>query len=216
MRKSIFLLLTMPFLFSCSSLPDGLKADHISDIFPEILISEKYGLYTGRNGELQNGTFVSKFSDGSKQAKLKLTDGMITDGFIRLKNGEIQSDYSSIDGRSYHTMYRENGKPAMLTVYEGNYSQRKEFHVWYENGSPSMQNTKSMIRTWYKNGQLQLEMPMRNGKIHGKAYAWHKNGMLKAKNHFTDDVMDGRFKEWDENGKLVNERIYEMGELASK
>ncbi|CAN5340152.1 hypothetical protein BH23BAC3_BH23BAC3_03230 [soil metagenome] len=216
MRKSIFILITITFLFSCNSLPEDLRTDHVSDIFPEIFVSEKYGLYTDRNGEPQNGTFLSKFSDGSKHAKLKLVDGMITDGFIRLQNGDINSDYSSIDGRIYHTVYQENGEPVMLTVYEGDYNQQKEFHVWHENGAPLVQITNSMMRTWYENGQLQMQMPLKNGKIHGKSIAWHKNGKLRAENHFTDDVMDGRFKEWDEEGNLIQKHTYEMGQLITE
>lgn len=216
MKKSIFILIPIAFLFSCNSLPEDLKTDHVSDIFPQIYISEKNGLYTGRDKEPQNGTFLSKFSDGSIHAKLKMVDGMITEGIIRLQNGRIHSDYSSIDGRSYHTVYGETELPVMLTVYEGNYNQRTEFYVWYENGNPSMQNTNSMIRTWYENGQLQLQMPLKNGKIHGKALAWHKNGKLKAENYFTDDVMDGRFKEWDAEGNLIQERSYDMGQLITE
>jgi len=216
MKKLLIILVSSFVLLSCNSKPDNLQRDHISDIFPVVYVSEENGLYTDRNGTLIDGTFASSHNNGTIHAKLTFSKGMITNGFIRKEDGSLHSDYSSKEGFYYHTIYQENGEPKVLTVYEGDYHKHAEFYVWHEDGTPFLLNNRFMVRMWYENGQLQLQTPLKNGKMEGKALAWYKNGQLKTENYFTEDQMDGPFKEWDAEGNLIRERTYEMGQLITE
>lgn len=217
MKKLMIIFISSFVLLSCNNKPEHLQRDYISEIFPAVYVSEEKGLYADSSGDLMNGTFSSSHNNGAVHAKLAFSKGMITDGYIRNKDGSLHSDYSSNQGLFYHTIYQEGGEPKVLTVYEDNYHKHTEFYVWYEDGTPFfLLNNRFMTRMWYENGQLQLQTPLKNGKMDGKALAWHKNGKLKAENHFTDDQMDGSFKEWDSEGNLIREGTYEMGQLITE
>jgi hypothetical protein len=60
-----------------------------------------------------------------------------------------------------------------------------------------------MIRTHYRNGQLQEEQPRLNGRIHGVLRRWHKNGVLALEQPHEHGVPHGVCRQWGEDGKLL-------------
>jgi antitoxin component YwqK of YwqJK toxin-antitoxin module len=78
----------------------------------------------------------------------------------------------------------------------------------FKNGKPN-----GLIKTWYKNGQLELERNYTDGELNGLLKVWYENGQLKSEVNYKDDKFDGLTKTWYENGQLEFERNYTDGEL---
>ena len=104
----------------------------------------------------------------------------------------------------------------MISVYGEDLSDQREFHVWYNDGSRSVKSDQTVLKQWYKNGQLQFEVPLKNGKPQGKEVWWYKNGQKKYERFYTNDLKNGTFKEWDEEGNIISEKVYDMGKLVSE
>ena len=60
-------------------------------------------------------------------------------------------------------------------------------------------------KSWYRNGQLREEMPLRNGKRHGVARLWHKNGRLASEERYANGLLHGICRQWSESGRLLGE-----------
>jgi hypothetical protein len=58
-------------------------------------------------------------------------------------------------------------------------------------------------RSFYRNGQMREETPMRNGRRHGVVRTWHKNGVLASEESYQDGQLHGICRQWDEQGKLL-------------
>jgi hypothetical protein len=58
-------------------------------------------------------------------------------------------------------------------------------------------------RTFYRNGQLQEEVPLRAGLRHGVARTWHKNGTLASEEPYQNGLPHGVCRQWDETGRLL-------------
>lgn len=58
-------------------------------------------------------------------------------------------------------------------------------------------------RSFYRNGQLREEVPLRNGQRHGVVRTWHKNGVLASEERFQDGALHGVCRQWDEDGRLL-------------
>lgn len=63
-------------------------------------------------------------------------------------------------------------------------------------------------RSFYRNGQVREEVPLRNGRRHGVARTWYKNGTLALEEPYQDGKLHGVCRQWDERGKLLGE--YQM------
>ncbi|HMP84861.1 MAG TPA: toxin-antitoxin system YwqK family antitoxin [Verrucomicrobiota bacterium] len=60
-------------------------------------------------------------------------------------------------------------------------------------------------QSWYRNGQLREEMPLRNGKRHGVARLWHKNGRLASEERYANGLLHGICRQWNESGRLLGQ-----------
>lgn len=58
-------------------------------------------------------------------------------------------------------------------------------------------------KSWYRNGLLREQMPLRNGHRHGVARAWHKNGRLALEERYADGLLHGVCRQWSETGRLL-------------
>jgi len=187
----------------------------ITELFPEISLSEELNLYVDEDGQPVDGHYSTTYEDGSDRADITFRDGMISEGEIFREDGYRTVGYSTENGMMTHTLYAEDDQPRLISVFGDDLSDRREFHVWYDDGTRFVESDQTINRMWYESGQLQSEVPLTDGRMDGKAVFWHENGEIKAENHFTDDEMDGTFTEWDEEGNIVRERVYDMGELVS-
>jgi len=207
MKGSIYTLFLLMLFSSCSSRSDDQNRVQLTDIFPELHLSEDDGLYVDRDGNRVNGNLSESYKNGNLNANLNFSDGLITDGIIRLQDGTLYADYSMADGLNYHTLYWPDGVPKMLVAYEGDYNNQTEFNVWSENGTPVVASNPYFTRTWYEDGQLRMEMLLKGDGDEGIARAWHMNGELKAESHFKNETHAGVYREWDENGELIKTEV---------
>lgn len=58
-------------------------------------------------------------------------------------------------------------------------------------------------KSWYRNGLLREQMPLRNGHRHGVARVWHKNGRLASEERYANDLLHGICRQWNESGRLL-------------
>lgn len=58
-------------------------------------------------------------------------------------------------------------------------------------------------KSWYRNGLLREEMPLRNGQRHGVARVWHKNGRLASEERYANGLLHGVCRQWSESGRLL-------------
>jgi len=60
-------------------------------------------------------------------------------------------------------------------------------------------------KTFYRNGQLREQVPVRNGRRHGVARIWHKNGKRASEEPYENGLLHGVCRHWNEAGRLVGE-----------
>jgi len=60
-------------------------------------------------------------------------------------------------------------------------------------------------KTFYRNGQLYEQVPVRNGRRHGIVRVWHKNGIRASEEPFQNGLLHGVCRHWNEAGRLVGE-----------
>jgi len=58
-------------------------------------------------------------------------------------------------------------------------------------------------KTFYRNGQLREQVPMRNGHRHGVVRVWHKNGKRASEEPFKHGLLHGVCRHWNELGRLL-------------
>lgn len=216
MENRLSAFITLIFLFSCGGETVYENSNRVTEIFPEIHISNETFLYVDKNENAIDGNFIAKYDNGSIQADLNFENGMISEGSIWGEDGELHLTFSIEDGLAKQRAYHKNGHVATESVFENNIKDLVVFNVWYEDGSPFYESDSTKTRMWHENGQLEMESFLIDGRINGKVIYWHENGQKAAENHFTDDEPDGTFKEWDEEGNLISEKVYEKGELISE
>ncbi len=57
-------------------------------------------------------------------------------------------------------------------------------------------------KTYYENGNLEWDIPMKDGKRHGVAKSYYKNGTLKSESPFKNGEREGVMKSYYKNGAL--------------
>lgn len=86
-------------------------------------------------------------------------------------------------------------------------------HVWQKDSSGKM----AMLydgwwRYYYPDGQIQLEMRFRGGKLIGTSRSWHENGQLATRGSFDDnDQAHGLAEWWDQKGNLIKSESFVHG-----
>jgi hypothetical protein len=63
---------------------------------------------------------------------------------------------------------------------------------------------------FYRNGQLHQRVPMKNGRMHGRARTWHRNGQMAAEFSYWNGKLHGVNRQWDEYGRLLG--IFRMNQ----
>ncbi len=58
-------------------------------------------------------------------------------------------------------------------------------------------------KSWYRNGLLREQMPLRNGHRHGVSRVWHKNGRLASEERYADGLLHAVCRQWNEAGRLL-------------
>jgi len=66
----------------------------------------------------------------------------------------------------------------------------------------------TLLRSYYRNGQIYQEAPLRNGVPHGVVRIWHRNGRLATEQPYENARLHGVCRQWSEGGQLLGE--YQM------
>ena len=98
---------------------------------------------------------------------------------------------------------------SMINTYYDNRELEKQENFYYKNEEVEKIN----IKTFYKNGNLESQFDVVNGKINGVLKAYHQNGKLERESNMKDGIQDGLTKVFDSNGNVVAEGIYKNGEV---
>ena len=68
---------------------------------------------------------------------------------------------------------------------------------------------------WYnENGQLDKKTSFKDGKLDGPMESYYENGQLETKAHHKDGELDGLYESYFENGQLDNKSCYKNGEYS--
>lgn len=188
----------------------------VEEIFSQISVSEELNLYVDGAGQPADGNYTSNYKNGSIQADITFRDGMISEGKIFSSDGVLTVRYTTENGLMKTSFYSTSSEHRMVTLYGDDLSDRVEFHTWDEDGTRRVKHDQTVMKLWYKNGQPQSEIPVKDGKIHGNVILWYENGQIKSEEPYTDDVKHGTFKEWDEKGNIITKQVYDMGELITE
>lgn len=85
---------------------------------------------------------------------------------------------------------------------------------YYKNGVIEMQGMMKdgkrhgPWKSYYENGASWSETTFLNGKKNGKTITWYDNENKRYEGFYTNDVESGTWTFWDENGKIQNTRKY--------
>ena len=189
----------------------------VEEIFSDISVSEKLNLYVNSDGQPADGQYTSNYQNGSIQADVTFKDGMISEGEVFSSDGVLTIRYTTENELMKISYFnKSNSKPRIVALYDDNLSDRVEFHTWDEDSTRRSKHDQTVSKQWYKNGQPQFEMKLKDGKLHGKSATWYENGQIKSEVYYTHGVKDGTSKEWDKEGNLISEQVYNMGELVTK
>jgi hypothetical protein len=66
-------------------------------------------------------------------------------------------------------------------------------------------------KTFYRNGQLREQVPVRNGRRHGVARIWHKNGKRASEEPYQNGLLHGVCRHWNEAGRRLGEYLMIQG-----
>ena len=72
-----------------------------------------------------------------------------------------------------------------------------------------------IVRSFWKNGQLQSESLYKEGKREGDSKAYYENGNLKSEGFYRKGEVEGTYKMYYENGSLMKEVPYKKGNTGA-
>lgn len=162
----------------------------------------------------RNGVYTSYYDNGQK------------DFVLKYDHGEPEGDRMLYNERGQLTRKTtfKNGKRDGLDIQ---YNDEKEYYIiTYQNGVPVGYTYKgedgkeikdeskklSMIKLYYPNGNVEAELPLKNGLIDGEAKYYYSTGSLREVVPLKNDERHGTAKEYFKNGKLYMQSVYVNGE----
>lgn len=75
--------------------------------------------------------------------------------------------------------------------------------------------TGTIIR-YFDNGQLELSIKFKEGKLNGISKSWHKNGQLEEEENYVDGKKDGVTKGYTEDGLLWYKETWKNDEKINQ
>jgi antitoxin component YwqK of YwqJK toxin-antitoxin module len=94
--------------------------------------------------------------------------------------------------------------------------------TWFYNGQLQLEcNYKNgkkdgQFKRWYDNGQIRELFKYKNGKFNGEQLAWHENGNKEGQSYFIESKRDSLQYEWYENGILKRQSNYQLNQLIEE
>ena len=149
-------------------------------------LEEKYFM---KNGKL-DGEAINYFEDGKIRNKAIFKDGIILEEEVH-ENNEIQKNIFKNEEIVQQDIYTKN-KILKATIF-------------------FLENEKTKIITYHKNGNKQEEVFSINGLLDGEAFIYYPSGKLENKSFFKDGKREGESLTYYENGKLKKKILYKNG-----
>jgi antitoxin component YwqK of YwqJK toxin-antitoxin module len=110
---------------------------------------------------------------------------------------------------------RKKYKEQYLQVIRGNFRYKPEMYFVYyiriDNGKNHGKYT-----SYYKNGQIRVDIAYQNGKRHGKYIEYYENGQLCINTTYQNDQMHGKYIKYYESGKIQINTTYQNGKRHGK
>ena len=149
-------------------------------------LEEKYFM---KNGKL-DGEAINYFEDGKIRNKAIFKDGVILEEEVH-ENNEIKKNIFKNEEIVQQDIYTKN-KILKATIF-------------------FLENEKTKIITYHKNGNKQEEVFSINGLLDGEAFIYYPSGKLENKSFFKDGKREGESLTYYENGKLKKKILYKNG-----
>ena len=86
------------------------------------------------------------------------------------------------------------------------YDGQAEMEINFKNGKED-----GIYREWWPNGNLRVEKSFKNGVPHGMHREWFERGQLRVEGMMGEGKREGVLNEWDESGSLRKEERYKNG-----
>lgn len=119
---------------------------------------------------------------------------------------ETEGPMKAGEREGYFTYYTEDGIPRYRLFYlHGliqSYSYQNAAGQW--NADIALPKGTGKIKAYYPNGQLSLEVEVKNGQKQGLQRTYHPNGQLRSEVPLVNGMIHGEKKEYHANGKLSN------------
>ena len=102
----------------------------------------------------------------------------------------------------------------VTTTSDGSFVKDGFYKTWYENGQINInaeyENNKrnGNYKVWYKSGQLQQDLNYSNDSLDGKQIKYHKNGNILWEGQANNGSFEGLVTEYYENGQKKSEKIF--------
>jgi hypothetical protein len=71
-------------------------------------------------------------------------------------------------------------------------------------------------KKYFPNGQVRFEVPVKDGKWHGRARGYYESGKLRGEVEYVEGKEEGLWTEFDEMGNLLERRNYSNGVLMEQ
>ena len=130
--------------------------------------------------------------EGSEESKLITID---ENGFVYFKN-QLFNGTKRVYYPDSEISNQDKTDESRVLEYEISYKEGIKEGLW---------------KSWYTNGQLNVETNFKDGRHDGLYRSWHYNGQLSQKTNYINGEEDGLHQEWYENGKLNTQGINKRG-----
>ena len=185
-----------------------------------------------------DGLFISYYQNGNIKDKQNYKNGNGEgEGLFYYENGQLEEKYfmknGKLDGEAIN--YFEDGKIRHKAIYKDDIILEEEVHenneikknifkneeivqqdIYTKNKILKatiffLENEKTKIITYHKNGNKQEEIFSINGLLDGEAFIYYPSGKLENKSFFKDGKREGESLTYYENGKLKKKILYKNG-----
>ena len=185
-----------------------------------------------------DGIFISYYQNGNIKDKQNYKNGNEEgEGLFYYENGQLEEKYfmknGKLDGEAIN--YFNDGKIRHKAIYKDDIILEEEIHenneikknifkneeivqqdIYLKNKILKatiffLENEKTKIITYHKNGNKQEEVFSINGLLDGEAFIYYPSGKLENKSFFKDGKREGESLTYYENGKLKKKILYKNG-----
>ena len=185
-----------------------------------------------------DGIFISYYQNGNIKDKQNYKNGNEEgEGLFYYENGQLEEKYfmknGKLDGEAIN--YFNDGKIRHKAIYKDDIILEEEVHenneikknifkneeivqqdIYLKNKILKatiffLENEKTKIITYHKNGNKQEEVFSINGLLDGEAFIYYPSGKVENKSFFKDGKREGESLTYYENGKLKKKILYKNG-----